>query len=399
MTTFAQHLRSSTCPREELERFLDPDQPSWAQFDPELGYVLGNYFPRDGIDGSSTISTAQANGARSASTYAAHPRRINTYGNSFTQCHQVSDQETWQEYLAAHLGEPIGNFGMGGFGVYQAYRRLRRTEMSAAGAEYLLLYIWGDDHFRSLLRCRCVLTNRTWRPADLGMFHGNFWANLEMDLKKGHFVERDALLQTREDAYKMTDPDFMYEALKDDLMLQLSLFCRGYIQEIDTGPLRVLAEILTFDPKPPAAPAALQTWVDGLRHAYGFAATRYIVDAALSFAQDNDKKLMIALYCPQATRQLISSGTRYDQPIADYLRENAILHFDMNPVHADDFKSFNLSLEDYMQRYHIGHYNPAGNHFFAHSIKYPIIDWLEPKPITYRDDEHATIDFRGYLPE
>ena len=40
--------------------------------------------------------------------------RINTYGNSFTQCHQVSNGEAWQEDLAAHMGEPIRNFGMGG---------------------------------------------------------------------------------------------------------------------------------------------------------------------------------------------------------------------------------------------------------------------------------------------
>jgi hypothetical protein len=32
---------------------------------------------------------------------------------SFTQYHQVSDGETWQEYLAAHLGEPVGDFGIG----------------------------------------------------------------------------------------------------------------------------------------------------------------------------------------------------------------------------------------------------------------------------------------------
>ena len=27
------------------------------------------------------------------------------------------DGKTWQEYLAAHLGEPLRNFGVGGFGV------------------------------------------------------------------------------------------------------------------------------------------------------------------------------------------------------------------------------------------------------------------------------------------
>jgi hypothetical protein len=50
--------------------------------------------------------------------YADKKCRINTYGDSFTQCHQVSDGETWQEYLAAHLGEPVRNFGMGGYGAY-----------------------------------------------------------------------------------------------------------------------------------------------------------------------------------------------------------------------------------------------------------------------------------------
>ena len=51
------------------------------------------------------------------------------------------------------------------------------------------------------------------------MFEGNFWAHLEMDMEKGHLVEREALLQTPESLYNMTDPDFMYEALKEDLML------------------------------------------------------------------------------------------------------------------------------------------------------------------------------------
>ena len=104
---------------------------------------------------------------------------------------------------------------------------------------------------------------------------------------------------------------------------------------------------------------------------------------------------MIALYCPRVTRQLISTGKRYDQPIVDYLRDNQILHFDMNLVHAEDYKCFNLPLEDYMARYHIGHYNPTGNHFFAHSIKNPIIEWLSPKPITYRDERECNEPFPG----
>ena len=145
---------TSAVSREVIETFLDPERYSWAQFDSELGYILGRYLPFDGIDGSFTISTAQENGARTARMYTDRPCRINTYGNSFTQCHQVSDGETWQEYLAAHLGEPIRNFGMGGYGVYQSYRRMLREEKTKLGAEYVLLYVWGDDHLRNLWRCR-----------------------------------------------------------------------------------------------------------------------------------------------------------------------------------------------------------------------------------------------------
>jgi hypothetical protein len=398
MATFEQHVRARTCTREEIDHFLDPEKLSWGQFDPEVGYILGNYLPQDGIDNSSTINTVQKNGTRSAALYADHPRRINTYGNSFTQGAQVSDQETWQEYLAAHIGEPIGNYGVGGFGVYQAYRRLIRAEETDEGAEYVILYIWGDDHHRSFFRCRRV-SYPTQRSAVPAMFEGNFWAHLEMDMENGHLVEKEALLQTPESLYNMTDPDFMYDALKDDLMLQMTLFCRDSIQEIDIKPLNVLAEILGFSPDIPDQPEQQRRWIENLRHAYAFAGTRYIIEKALAFTQHSDKKLMIALYCPQVTRQLISTGKRYDQPIVDYLRDNQILYFDMNLVHAEDYTHFNLSLEDYMARYHIGHYSPTGNHFFAHSIKNPIIGWLSPKPITYRDSEDAMTHFRDYLPE
>ena len=124
--TYEEYIRDAAASEEEIDVFLN--KASWAQFDPDVGYVLGNYSPHDGMDGSITISTVRQDGARTSFVYTDRPCRINTYGNSFTQCHQVSDAETWQEYLAGHLGEPIRNYGMGGFGVYQAYRRMLREE-------------------------------------------------------------------------------------------------------------------------------------------------------------------------------------------------------------------------------------------------------------------------------
>ena len=197
--SFEQYIREGVPTKKDIDVFLN--DISWARFDPDVGYILSNYMPRDGIDGSSTISTVRPNGARTSFMYADKPCRINTYGNSFTQCHQVSDGETWQEYLAAHLGEPVGNFGMGGFGVYQAYRRMLREEKTKHGAKYVILYIWGDDHIRSLLRCRYILT-RQWNQqtnqieGQGKMFHGNFWSHIEIDLQTGKLLEMDSILPT-----------------------------------------------------------------------------------------------------------------------------------------------------------------------------------------------------------
>ncbi len=104
------YLRSAAVPHAVVDRFQAG--PSWARFDPELGYVLGNCLPQDGMDKSATISTVQDNGARTSFLSAGKKCRINTYGDNFTQCHEVSDGETRQEYLAGCLGEPVRSFGI-----------------------------------------------------------------------------------------------------------------------------------------------------------------------------------------------------------------------------------------------------------------------------------------------
>ena len=42
------------------------------------------------------------------------------------------------------------------------------------------------------------------------------------------------------------------------------------------------------------------------------------------------------------------------------------------------------SLDEYLSRYYVGHYNPLGNVFQAFAIKDALVEMLEPKPIPYR---------------
>ena len=396
--TYEEYIRKSVLAKEVIDLFLNHEEPTWAQFHPELGYILNNYMPKDGLDDCLTFSTIQENGSRTSIIYTDLPCRINTYGDSFTQCHQVSDHETWQEYLAAHLGEPIRNFGVGGYGVYQAYKRMLLTEQNNDGAEYIVLFIWGNDHYRSLVRCRHTWIHEWFNHQNGRMFHGNFWPNLEMDLDSGTLVEKENPLSTPESLYQMTDPDFMWKALCDDLMIQMSAFLTGGCSDLDHQALNRLAEVMHLSLISYNDQEGTKHSVSQLRDAYAFSATKHIIDLSVEFAEKQGKQLLIALFDPKVTQQLINKIERYDAPIVEHLQSRSVRYFDMNLAHKADFKEFNLSLEDYMKRYLIGHYSPVGTHFFAFSIKNAMVDLLDPKPITYRDDEQARISFdENYL--
>ena len=393
--TFEEYLAASAVPREVIDRFLQG--PSWAQYDAELGYILGNYLPTDGIDQSATISTVHSDGARRSFLYVDKACRINTYGNSFTQCHQVSDGETWQEYLAGHLGEPVRNFGVGGYGVYQAYRRLVREEQTERGAEYLIFYIWGGDHIRSLLRCRHAITYPQWDHQGGRMFHNNFWPNLELDLPTGRFVENENLLSTRESLYNMTDPHWMIESLRDDLALQLYAFQLGYTQTVDRQSIDQLAAHLEFSIDWQRE-SEVRVRAGQLLDRYSLRATQYVLQKVRDFARERGKKLLVVVFDPyQAMAEMRSGRSRFDQEFIDFLTSQRYDYFDMNEVHLQDFRRYNLSFEDYLKQYFIGHYNPRGNHFFAYSIKDKVVAWLDPKPIPYLDPDPDSIDFYQYL--
>ncbi len=398
--TFEQYVRQNIPTTEEIDVFLH--DRSWVQFDGEVGYILGDYMPQDGVDGSLTISTVEASGARTSFMYKDQPCRINTYGNSFTAGNQVSDGETWQEYLAAHLGEPIRNFGVGGFGVYQSYRRMIREERTGHAADYNILYIWGDDHFRSLLRSRYMVTT-AWNDGQderegVGkMFHGNFWSNVEMDLHSGQFVEKENLLPTPESLYNMCDSAWMVENLRDDWALHIRLYLDHRIDTIDVGAMTRLAEWLGHELGRVDGPD-FRASLDYLLDKYSYAATKYILGKAKGFAEMHGKKLLVVLFDPYGTmRQMLAGEDRGDQEIVDFLEAHGFVYFDMNLVHIEDFKDFNLTTDQYFRRYFIGHYNPTGSHFFAHAIKQKMVQWLDPKPVPYLGITGKSINFEGYL--
>jgi hypothetical protein len=408
--SWEQYLRESAVPRKVIDAFIQ--RPHWATFDPELGYVLHNSLVKCGIDDSRTIETFLPNGARSRSSYADRKPRINTYGDSFTEGNQVSDGETWQEYLGGHFGEPIGNFGVGNYGVYQAYRRMLRVERTADGAQYVILYVWGDDPTRSVMRCRWghIYPWHTEDSLAQGLFNGNFWAHLEIDLETGAFVERENPLSTPESLYAMCDPEWMLEHLRDDLALQLAAYAGdpdydepGRIGELNRPKIERLAEVLDVPFDWTAGPG-LRRQAAMLLNQYGQRATTFVLDQASAFTRSAGKTLLVILNYTARTDHFRGSavpwdGIRRDQEILDHLSAGGVHLFDMNAVHQREYEQGGAggSYHEYLSPYMVGgdgHYNPRGNHMFAYALKDKLLELLDPKPLPYQDQGPETVDFR-----
>ncbi len=389
-------LAAMTWSEEDVDYFLDPARPSWARFDALTGYVPSDIVIRDGVDDSFTINSYEDLGAgattdprhrpvaRRTVRYRENPCRINTYGDSFTQCHQVSDGETWQEVLAAHLGEPIRNFGVGGFGVYQAFCRMRAIEPASHGADYVVLNIFDDDHVRNLDTARWFRVGAfaTALGDDIQpMLHANPWAHLRLDPASGTFVEVPNPLPTEASLRAFADPVAVVAAYADDPVVMLDALSRG-IAVGDVGPLEALAaatglatDLRTGDVATAAA---------DLLTAIGLRATLATLAMVRAFVAEQGKQLLVLLsYSADSVVEALEGRPRFDQLLVDDLVSHRDLFVDGLEAHRRDASAFALPADRYCDRYYNGHYTPSGNHFFAFAVKGALVRWLDPAPVSY----------------
>ena len=225
-------------------------------------------------------------GPRQQVNFVKDPCRLHTYGNSFTQGHQVSDGETWQEVLAAHFCEPVKNFGIGGFGVYQAFRRLKRIESTDRGAPWLVFNIWGDDHLRSVMAWRwLVFPPEVAKGMGRLMFHSNPWCHARLSPEDGRLEERDNPCPTPGDVLRLSDPDYVVETFSGDEVVQLQSAARTG-EVVDREVLeRVISSL--GESKPPidlSSPEKTRATADTLLHTYAVRVGMRIMEKLEQFA-------------------------------------------------------------------------------------------------------------------
>jgi hypothetical protein len=378
--TAREYLKGILYKKDEVEKWLAGTAFPFAKYSSEFGWLLRNARFQDGVGGSTSVYTYGPLDERITIHYKDQACRINTYGNSYTQCHQVSDGETWEEVLAAHLQEPIRNFGVGGWSVYQAYLRMLKEE-KLAPAEFIIFNIYDDDHFRNLDSWRNI------RVSKHAQFIEPTLPYTTVNLKESRFEERPNVCPTPESVFNLCDLDWVTEKFENDFALKIMLAhmnAKTKNPELGYADILKLATTHGIVTRIDTAKGLSQT-ADALHHQSAYFASQRIVEKIKAFAKAQNKKLLFVLSYPaQSVLQYLKDGVRADQPFVDFMKQSGLPVVDLMKTHGDDFALFKGSIRDYLAKYWIGHYTPLGNHFCADAIRPQLVEMLDPKPLPYR---------------
>lgn len=371
--TAEQYLESLMPTRAEVEAFLVGN--GGVQFDGELGWIHAPTARQDGVSKSKTFYEYEPDRARRVIHHAGRQCRIHTFGNSFTHCDQVSDGETWQEYLAAHLQEPIRNYGVGGYSVYQAYARMKRV---AAGrpVPYVILNIYDHDHHRNLF---------SWWAINFGqrVECGFPCPRLKVDVRQNRSEEMPNLVSAPDDVFQLCDRDWVIETFRHDPILPIAMVRHERIAATWSIAENVAASFgLAMDSVKKLSPAAA---IERLSEEAALFSTQQVVKLVEEFARCNGSKLFVVLsHCMPYTANVLAGQPRWDQSFLDFIHDRGYPVLDMRDAFAAQFQRSNRQPREFLEPYYIGHHTPAGNFFTAWAIKDAVVDWLDPKPRPYR---------------
>ncbi len=393
---YKQFLSETVYRHKDIDLIVDSGKASWIRFDQYHGYLGNDIDLQDGQDQSTSIYSYEPTGERTKVHYADKPCRINTYGDSYTLCQQVSNGETWQEHLAAHLQEPVRNFGTGGQGVLHAFLRMKKAELKPeTSGDLVVLNVFNDNHLRNLeparrIRELCGTVIPESEPVKHVM--GLPWTHLYYDLDQHGFVTKENPLKNPEDLFRFCEQGSFYDLAKDNVFIQL-LAMWNKVEGVEVSGAEALAEefgLSSLNFRDPSVQSD-SAWALGL--AYGIRSTQHILNEARAFTEAHGKKLLVVTsYSANVIIDATEKNTYDGRTFSEFLKGSDFHYYDTMPDYVTDFSNSKKPLMEYMYKYFVepagaavwGHLNPAGNQSYAFYVKNAIIDMLNPKPAAYK---------------
>lgn len=355
---------------EQIDRFMskeyfkgiEANNYGWTS-DPNFGFVHKNAIRHDGVDHSLTYYHYDKSGSRISPNYPSHEARISSYGNSYTHCDQVNDEETWQEYLGGFIGERIKNYGVGGYSVYQAYLRMLKTQ-KAHPTKYIIFNIYCDDHFRNLDSIRSRIRMHVDAPAGFPIPH------LKVNLEKGTCTPVENRYKTMEDLRKLTDESFFIKTYLEDPLLDMLIRLKEQ-KEVERADPSLGFPVFRYD-----SDKALKAYREK-----AFLATDQVLRWIEEYIERENKSLILVLSYPITdVRNDILGKPSWDQKFLDKLKDKPYPVINLREEHVKDFDKYSIGVEEYLKMFFNGHYSPKGNFFAAECLRNCVIEHLDPSP-------------------
>jgi hypothetical protein len=130
---------------------------------------------------------------------------IATFGDSYTNCAEVADHETWQTYLSELLQCDVLNYGVGAYGTDQAYLKFLQVYPSVE-TRFVILGLITENINRVVNVYRPFYTNKT----DFALTKPRF------DLVNGELTVLKNPIQHREDVRKLREAKTLAQVGKRD---------------------------------------------------------------------------------------------------------------------------------------------------------------------------------------
>ncbi len=146
--SMAHHFRHKVTPA-KLKHFVK------YRWDAELGWIVRPFSKRSAVNIAGVTWSESYNGIGARRDPQHYETLLaTTFGDSYTNGHEVSDHETWQSYAASELNSAVLNFGMGAYGTLQAVMRAERRLRSGLVAPVTILVIFLNNLERTVMAFR-----------------------------------------------------------------------------------------------------------------------------------------------------------------------------------------------------------------------------------------------------